>query len=175
MRIRPQTAVIASILFVVAGIIGSVALGWWQTESNKIPPILQTPATTDVTRPGETGAPASETVTYDPAGIKGSFTFGEVSRLYGIPLEDLADAFVVDRAAAEAFKVKELETIYIDKDSEVGTSSMRLFVAWYKGLPYVMKEDSFLPAPAAEILRGRASLTPEQEEYLNTHTLAAAE
>lgn len=175
MKIKPQTAVIASILFVVAGIIGSMALGWWQTESNKIPPILQTPATTEVTKPGETGAPAGETVTYDPAGIKGSFTFGEVSSLYGIPLEDLADAFVVDRAAAESFKVKELETIYTDKTSEVGTSSMRLFVAWYKGLPYELKEDSFLPAPAVEILREKAKLTPEQEEYLNTHTLSVQE
>ena len=45
----------------------------------------------------------------------------------------------------------------------------------YKGLPYELKEDSFLPAPAVKILRGKANLTPEQEEYLAAHTLAEAE
>ncbi len=163
MKIRPQTAVIASILFVVAGIIGSIALGWWQTESNKIPQKL------------ETTAVAGEETAYDPADIRGSYTLSEISNLFEIPLEELAEAFKIDQGKAAGFKVKELETIYADKDSEIGTSSMRLFVAWYKGLPYVMKEDSFLPAPAAEILREKANLTPEQEEYLNMHTLAAAE
>ena len=50
---------------------------------------------------------------------------------------------------------------------------MRLFVAWYKGLPYELSEDSFLPAPAVQILRDKAELTPEQKAYLDTHTLDA--
>ncbi len=163
MKIKPQTAVIASILFVVAGILGSMALGWWQTESDKIPQRLETATAT-----GEEAA-------YDPADIRGSYTLTEISSLFEIPLEELAAAFAIDQGSAAEFKVKELETIYTDPASEVGTSSMRLFVAWYKGLPFELKEDSFLPAPAAEILREKAELTPEQEEYLNTHTLAAAQ
>ena len=163
MKIKPQTAVIASILFVVAGILGSIALGWWQTESTKVPQRLEA-----VTAAGEEGA-------YDPADIRGSYTLNEISSLFMIPLEDLAAAFAIEQGKASEFKVKDLETIYTDPASEVGTSSMRLFVAWYKGLPYELKEDSFLPAPAAEILRDKANLTPEQEEYLNTHTLSVQE
>ncbi len=163
MKIKPQTAVIASILFVVAGILGSIALGWWQTESTKVPQRLEA-----VTATGEEAA-------YDPADIRGSYTLNEISSLFEIPLEELAAAFVIEQDKASEFKVKDLETIYTDPASEVGTSSMRLFVAWYKGLPYELKEDSFLPAPAAEILRDKDNLTPEQEEYLNTHTLSVQE
>jgi hypothetical protein len=49
-----------------------------------------------------------------------------------------------------------------------------LFIAWCKGLLFELKEDSFLPAPTVEILREKAELTPEQVEYLNTHTLIMA-
>ena len=169
MKLKPATAVFFSILFVVAGILASSALGWWQTESNKIPPRLETAAIG-----AGTGTEAGQTVTYDPAGIKGSFTFGEISRLYAIPLEDLADAFGVDRGKAEAFKVKELETVYA-KGSEVGTSSVRLFAAWYKGLPFERKEESVLPVPAVEILREKAVLTPEQTAYLDAHAFVPAQ
>ena len=163
MKIKPQTAVISSILFFVAGIAVSMALGWWQTESDKIPQRL------------ETVTAAGEEATYDPADIRGSYKLTEISSLFDIPLDELTAAFAIEQDKAAAFKVKELETIYTDPQSEVGTSSMRLFVAWYKGLPYELSEDSFLPAPAAQILRDKAKLTPEQEEYLNTHTLNAQE
>ena len=159
MKIKPQIAVFASIIFVIAGILGSMALGWWQTESDKIPQRLDTAAV-----PGEEAA-------YDPADIRGSYTLNEISSLFQIPLEELAAAFGIKQDEAAEFKVKGLETIYTDPEKEVGTSSVRLFVAWYKGLPYELKEDSFLPAPAARILRDKAGLTSEQEEYLNTHTL----
>ncbi|MHC1787807.1 MAG: hypothetical protein AB9880_12190 [Christensenellales bacterium] len=160
MKIKPQIAVLASILFVVAGILGSMALGWWQTESNKVPDRLAA-----ASAPGEEAA-------YDPADIRGSYTLTEISRLFEIPLEELAKAFAIEEEEAAAFKVKELETLYKDPDKEVGTSSMRLFVAWYKGLPYELKEESFLPAPAAAILREKAALTAEQRDYLDLHTLA---
>ncbi len=163
MKLKPQTAVFFSILFVLAGILGSWALGWWQTESDKTPQRLET-----VGKTGEEGA-------YDPADIKGSYTLGEVSSLFEVPLEDLAGAFTVEESSAAAFKVKELETIFTDPDAEVGTSSLRMFVAWYKGLPYELKEDSFLPAPAAALLREKAPLNEEQLAYLETHTLPTAE
>ncbi len=163
MKLKPQTTVVFSILFVLAGILVSWALGWWQTESDKTPERLEA-----ATETGEAGA-------YDPADIRGSYTLEEISRFYGVPLEDLADAFTVDRGRAAAFKVKDLETVFPDPESEVGTSSMKLFVAWYKGLPYELKEESFLPAPATAILREKAALTPEMEEYLTTHTLPEKE
>ena len=159
MKLKPQTTVFFSIVLVLAGILGSWALGWWQTESDKVPQRLEITSET-----GEVGA-------YDPADIKGSYPLGEVSSLFEIPLQDLAVAFTVEEGKASAFKVKELETIFTDPDVEVGTSSLRLFVAWYKGLPYDLKEDSFLPAPAAALLRKKATLNEDQLAYLDTHTL----
>ncbi len=163
MKLKPQTTVFFSILLVLAGILGSWALGWWQTESDKTPQRLETLSET-----GETGA-------YDPADIRGSYTLGDISSLYEVPLEDLADAFNVEHARASGFKVKDFETLFPDPDSEIGTSSMKLFVAWYKGLPYELKEDSFLPAPAAALLREKATLSDDQLAYLDTHTLPAEE
>ena len=163
MKIKPQTTVFVSILLVLAGILGSWALGWWQTESEKIPQRLEGLSETE-----EAGA-------YDPADIRGSYTFEEISRFYRVPLEDLADAFTVERDRAAGFKVKDFETLFPDPESEVGTSSMKLFVAWYKGLPYELSEDSFLPAPAAAILREKADLSEEQLAYLDAHTLEGVE
>ena len=159
MKIKPELAVLVSIVIVVAGVLGSWALDWWQTESDKIPQRL------DIA-PGED----AQTAAYDPADIRGSYTLGEISKLFGIPLDELAGAFIVSPDKAEGFKVKELEGIFTDKASEVGTSSLRLFVAWYKGLPFERKEESFLPEPAAAILRDKAELSPEQAAYLDSHT-----
>lgn len=158
MKLKPLATVIISTLLVIAGILGSWALGWWQTESEKVPRRLDI-----VAAEGESGA-------YNPADIRGSYTLGEISSLFEVPLGDLAQAFHVQQDKAETFKVKELETIFTDKDSEVGTSSVRLFVAWYKNLPFERKEESFLPAPAVEILQQKAPLTAEQQEYLSSHT-----
>lgn len=158
MRIKPQLAVLLSVIIVVLGVLISWVLGFWQTESNKVPSKLEVPETQE-------GA-----VVYDPADIRGSYTLGEISGLFEIPQEDLAAAFGVDQQLASAFKVKELESIYTDEDSEVGTSSVRLFVAWYKGLPYELKEESFLPAKAVDLLREKATLSEEQQAYLSQHT-----
>lgn len=164
MKLKPQATVALSALIVILGILGSAALGWWQTESDKTPQKLDIEI-----------ADSGDGVVYDPADIRGSYTLGEISTLFVIPLPELAEAFGVDKARAEGFKVKELETIYTDKDSEVGTSSVRLFVAWYKGLPFERKEDSFLPEKAVLLLREKASLTAEQEAYLDSHTWATAQ
>ena len=163
MKIKPQTAVISSVLFVVAGIAVSMALGWWQTESDKIPQRLET-----VTAAGVETA-------YDPADIRGSYTLTEISSLFDIPLDELAAAFAIEQDKAAAFKVKELETIYTDPQSEVGTSSMRPSTGEYMVLYEKPSEASFPPAPAVQILRDKAELTPEQEAYLDTHTLDARE
>ena len=168
MKIRPQTAIVLSILFVLAGILGSWALGWWQTQTDRTPQRLESQRLEDMTSPSQAGG-------YDPDDIRGSYTFEDINRFYEVPLADLAAAFTVDTDRAAGFKVKDFETIFPDPDGEIGTSSMKLFVAWYKGLPYELKEESFLPAPAAAILREKAEITLEQEEYLNTHTLETQE
>lgn len=37
MNMKPHLSVLASVVFVVMGIFSSMALGWWQTESDKTP------------------------------------------------------------------------------------------------------------------------------------------
>ena len=104
------------------GILLSSAMDLWITESTKIPDKIIMEGAEEA---------------YDPEDIKGSYTFGDVSELFDIPLEDMAAAFDLPKETdAAAFKSKDLETIYADQELEVGTGSVRLFVSFYKGLPY---------------------------------------
>jgi len=72
---------------------------------------------------------------YNPADIRGSYTFGDVSRLFGVSLEDLAIAFRVSEPDVAAVSLKTLEEKFVDLGVDLGTSSVRLFVALYNGLP----------------------------------------
>ena len=67
--------------------------------------------------------------------------------------------------------MKELETIYADQEFEIGTASVRLFVALYMGLPYEIVDDLYLPKRAVEMLKSHATLTPEQTAYLDAHAV----
>jgi hypothetical protein len=53
----------------------------------------------------------------------------------------------------------------------MGTASVRMFVAFYKGLPYTVSadEETYLLPEAAEVLKARGNLLPEQAAYLETH------
>jgi hypothetical protein len=154
-KINPNIVTLFAALFVIAGISVSVATGYWATESDKIPQKL------DV---------VSATGEYDPADIRGSYTMGEISNLYGVPLEDLAGAFLIKMDEAEGFQVKSLETAFENSNVEIGTASVRLFVAWYKSLPFAQTGEDFLPEPAVLILKEQANLTEVQTRYLDTHT-----
>lgn len=157
MKIKTTTLGILVLGIVFGGILMSSAMNLWITESTKVPDKI-------VVDGAEGG--------YDPADIKGSYTFGEVSELFDIPLEDMASAFdLPEEIDAATFKNKELETIYADQEPEVGTGSVRLFVAFYKGLPYELIEETYLLANAVEILKEKANLTQEQLAYLDAHTV----
>ncbi len=68
------------------------------------------------------------------------------------------------------FRSKSLEEIYADSEFEIGTASVRLFVAFYNGLPFDLSTDIYLPEEAAGLLKER-NLTPEQLTYLEAHTV----
>jgi hypothetical protein len=104
---------IVTILF--GGILFSSALGWWSTVSSK------TPATYTE---GEFAGQA------DPADIRGSYTLGDIERNFDVPMEVLAQAFAVQSDDLAAFQVKSLEEQYAESPVEIGTSSVRLFVAF---------------------------------------------
>jgi hypothetical protein len=150
---KPLAALVVVILF--GGIFFSSAMGWWQTESTKEAAKITS---------GEFAGQAN------PADIRGSYTFGDVEKNFGVPPAVLAEAFSVKDSNLAAFTVKSLEGMYTGSAQEIGTSSVRLFVALYKGMPYDLSTDIYLPESAATILRTR-NLSSEQTAYLAKHTV----
>lgn len=146
MKIRiVQLAIAVPAIFVV-GIGASMAFNLWNTESTKEPAKYTS---------GEFAGVAN------PADIRGSYTFGDIEKAFGIPVETLGLAFGVSADAAgssglAAYQVKNFEAIYegLSETLEVGTDSVRWFVALYKGLPYEPAEATTgLPNTAIPVLR----------------------
>jgi hypothetical protein len=76
------------------------------------------------------------------------------------------------RLNPSSFAVKDLESLYLASTVEIGTSSVRLFVAYYMNLPFdTTGQDIFLPRPAAELLLETERLTDPQLAYIQTHTV----
>ena len=174
MKLKPSVILSASALFVAAGIAVTMATGLWQTTADKTPRKLQ--STASVSEQSAAGVPASvspdgNTAGYDPADIRGSYTFGDIARLYGVPLGDLAEAFGLTQAEAESFQVKTLEKRFPDAAQEIGTASVRLFVACELGVTYLPDDDVYLPQSALAPLNRRGLMTPGQSEYVSAHTL----
>jgi hypothetical protein len=151
-------ALAALVIVLLFGGIGvSTAMNWWQTESSKIAATYTE---------GEFAGQAN------PADIRGSYTFGDVNKNFGVPLADLKTAFRLPADADPAiFQVKELEALSADLPLPVGTASVRMFVAFYKGLPYDLAaaEESYLFPEAAAILKAQNQMLPEQAAFLETH------
>ncbi len=152
---KPLAAIIFVVLF--GGIALTSVMGWWQTESTK-----EAATFTE----GEFAGQAN------PADIRGSYTFGDVEKNFGVPPAVLAQAFGLETDDPAAYAVKNLEEVYAESELEIGTSSVRLFVAFYKALPFDLSVDIYLPQEAAKLLQER-NLTPEQLAYLEAHTIAA--
>jgi hypothetical protein len=156
MRLTSKPLGLIILAIFVSGISFSTWMGWWQTESTKEPVKFDE---------GEFAG------SYNPADIRGSYTFGDINRVFEIPMTDLAVAFLLPEGDQANMKVSELESIYLtaaENAMEIGTGSVRLFVAYYLGLPFETNEE-FLPAPAIEILKNRNNLTQEQITYLESH------
>ena len=156
MKIKPQTAIVIVLLIFISGIIITSGTGIWNTKTAKTPSRLEE---------------AQYSGKYDPSDIRGSYTFSDISRLYHIPLHDLSAAFGIMEEGASDFKCKDLESIYSDSQYEIGTGSVRMFAAYYLGLPYDPAEETFLTEPAAKILNEKGSMTKGQRDYLEGHTV----
>ena len=156
MRLTSKPLGIIVIAFIFGGISLSTWLGWWTTQSTKQPNKIQQ---------GEYQG------SYDPADIRGSYTFGEISSLFEIPLDELQQAFLPDATDLETTRINVLESIYAESAAagqEIGTGSVRLFVAFYRGLPFETSEE-YLLASAVDILSIKARLDPQQIAYLQAH------
>lgn len=157
MKIKSNQLAILVVIILFGGIFTSSAMNMWKTESTKIPNRIKEGVFE--------GA-------YNPEDIKGSYSFGEVSTLFDIPLEDLAYAFdLPQEIEASTFKNKDLETIYHDLAFEIGNGSVKLFVALYKGLPYELESDTYVLENAVELLKDKAELSTGQLEFLDAHTI----
>jgi len=157
MKLNSITLGLLLVTLLFGGIGFTSAMNWWQTESTKEP-----------ARYTE-GEAAGQ---YNPADIRGSYTFGDINRAFEVPLADLQMAFRVPAGVDLAnYPVKSLEEQFADLPVEMGTASVRMFVAFYKGLPYTVSadEETYLLPEAAEVLKARGSLLPEQAAYLETH------
>ncbi len=156
---KPLAIIIFVLMF--GGISFSSLMGWWQTETTKEPATFTE---------GEFAGMAN------PADIRGSYTFGDITNSFGIDSQILAQAFGITAEDPAAFGVKELESIYLDSGVEVGTASVRLFVAYYNGLPFdTTSLEIYMPQSATDILLARGNLSPEQVTYLEAFTVNISE
>lgn len=153
-----SSKIMAAIILVVlfGGIAFTTWMGWWATETSKTP-----------VKYAE-GEAAGQ---YNPADIRGSYTFGDVSRLFEIPIEDLKTAFRLTGDDPASVAMKDLEALYGSLETEIGTASVRLFTARYKNLPYEPAEETYLFSEAVTILKARGTLTADQLAYLESHSV----
>jgi len=148
---KPLAVIVIVILF--GGILLSSSLGVWSTETSKQAAAFTT---------GEFAGQAN------PADIRGSYSLADIEKNFGVSPEILVKAFGIQTENPAAFTIKELETVYADSPVEIGTSSVRLFVAFYRGLPFDLSSQIFLPKSAIDMLSDKP-LSAEQKAYLETH------
>ena len=142
MKLRSVQVAALAIVFVFGGIFISSLMGVWRTESSKIPAAYTS------------GEFAGE---YNPADIRGSYTFEDIAEAFDVPVRDLSEAYGFDKYDnPAALQVKIFEDTFGEIDGkEIGTDSVRLFVALYLSRPYTAEETTGLPFKAIELLESR--------------------
>jgi len=167
MTLRSKHIVPIVLAAFIVGIGGTMIFNLWQTTSSKVPATYTS------------GEFAGE---YNPADIRGSYSFGDIEEAFAVPVAALAAAFAVDDTEnPAAFLSKSLEDLYgVMENGEVGTDSVRWFVALYTGLPYSPEEDTLLPSTALSVLQerlGEAELEAPRAKIvdLSASTRAAAD
>jgi len=168
MKIKNWHMGLIVLIVIFGGIAGTMAFNLWNTEGGgggQGTGRSRVPVTFKV------GEFAGE---YNPADIRGSYSFGHISELWEIPLTELGAAFGLEAIENLAdFKCNDLEAAYtnLGEDVEIGTGSVKVFVALYTGLPIMLSDDEYLPQSAVEILKAEANLTEEQLVFLDTHSV----
>jgi hypothetical protein len=155
MKITSKTLATLIVVIMFGGIFFSQVQGWWKTETSKKAAKYTS---------GEFAGQAN------PVDIRGSYTFGDVGNNFDIPAEVLANAFRIQTDNPAGFQVKSLEELYLESKQEVGTASVRLFVAFYLDLPINLNTAIYLPQSAVDLLMTR-NLSQEQVNYLETHVV----
>jgi hypothetical protein len=162
MKMTSRTIALTVVVVILGGILLAMAFGVWITESTKQAAKITT---------GEYAGISN------PADIRGSYSFADVEKNFNISADLLAQAFAVDLSvkAAGAYLAKDLEAIYTnvaDGAGEVGTDSVKWFVALYLGIPYTPEESTYLPNPALQILKDGAKVTDEVFQELKLRSIS---
>lgn len=157
MKIKAITMGILLFVLIFGGIGATMAVDLWSTTSDKTPAKITS---------GESAG------SYNPADIRGSYTFQQVADLFEIELQVLYTAFNIPaETLGEDIQTKDLETLFADSGAEIGNESVQIFVALYKNLPIDLDE-TLLPEQAVTlILEENGALTAQQKEYLTTHSV----
>ncbi|WP_069650459.1 hypothetical protein [Caloranaerobacter ferrireducens] len=158
MKIKSYSLGLIIFIILFGGILTTSYLNLWQTESTKIPAKF---------KEGEFKGQ------YNPADIRGSYTFKDISTLFEIPIDKLQFAFHLKNIDdISSFKSKDLENIFsnqLDENIEIGNDSVKLFVALYKGLPYKPEENTYLPKNAVDLLKSLGTLNEKELSYIESH------
>lgn len=155
MKLKPQTALIITLIIFVAGIAITSAAGLYSTQTTKTPGKIEAAGYADQNDPGD---------------IRGSYTFSDISKLYNVPMAELSAAFSLGSGDA-GMKISQLGSLYETASVEIGPASVKLFVAYYLGLPYEPSEEAWLPKSAADVLIGTGVLSPERRTYIEAHII----
>lgn len=150
---------VAVAIFVVmfGGIYLTIGTGHWTTTRDSEPVRLDS---------GE----------YDPADIRGSYTYSEIEEFFGVPADVLFNAFMIPENLRQPdFQVKSMEDLFapVEIDGvaiEVGTDLVRTFTSFYTGLPYESEETTYMPMSAVKALIEEQKLNAEQQAYWQAHT-----
>lgn len=149
MKLRSPHVATLSVILIFGVIFLSMLMGVWQTESSKVPATYTT------------GEFAGE---YNPADIRGSYTFGDIETAFGVPVRLLSEAYgFAGQENPEEIQIKIFEDVYGEFDGkEIGTDSVRLFVSLYLERPYVQEETTGLPIRALELLLQEGKIDAEE-------------
>lgn len=157
MKLNSKIVAVAILIIMFGGISLADFLGFWKTTSSKIP--------NKITKGEWKGE-------LNPMDIRGSYTFKDVADNFDIPYEDLAKAFLIDKSQINTFKCKDIKSNFSDTEGkEIGTASIRAFVAFYKGIEVDLSEETYLPLQAVEIILKNGSPTQKQIEYMKNHNV----
>ena len=154
-----QGWMVAIVVFVLmfGGIYLTIGTGHWATDRSAEPVKL-------------------ESGDYDPADIRGSYTFAEVEEFFGVPANLLFEAFgIPEEKRTDAFQIKNMEGLFEPVilegvEVEVGTDLVRVFTSIYTGLPYESDETTHLPEGLVNALIAENTLSEEQQAYWKAHT-----
>ncbi len=153
-KIKSQILAIIVVGIFAAGIVITMIFNLWETESSKEPAKYKS------------GEFAGE---YNPADIRGSYSFSDIEAAFDVPAEVLARAFGFgDAEDPGSIKAKDLEEAYgrTADGREIGTDSLRLFVSLWSGLPYKAEAESALPNQSLSILKEAGRISVEKFDSL---------